>query len=84
MNMTPKPNSVVEAHFPWQVPENPFNYRGLVSHPSGIGRIPSERYGTNVAIIGPGARVSCAFPAEEYFGLDRDYRIVTIINLRKF
>ena len=54
MNTTPQPNPAFAAHFPWQFPENPFNYRGLVSQPAGIGQVPPARYGTKVAIIGAG------------------------------
>jgi len=44
-----------ETYNPWQFPEDPFNYVGLVSNPNGIGTIPSSRLKTQVAIIGAGA-----------------------------
>jgi hypothetical protein len=44
----------MQSYDPWHVPENPFNYRGLVSHPQGLGNIPQARFGEKIAIIGAG------------------------------
>jgi len=48
------PSSIREGQIfnPWQFPEDPFDYVGLVS--SSIGVIPSEKVNTKVAIIGGG------------------------------
>ncbi|MCP4537938.1 MAG: NAD(P)-binding protein [Chloroflexi bacterium] len=44
----------MKAYTPWQFPENPFDYGGLVSNSNGIGKIPQEKLGTKIAIIGAG------------------------------
>src|SRR5262245_61560916 len=35
-------------------PDFPFAYDDWVKHPSGLGKLPAERHGTEVAIIGAG------------------------------
>jgi lysine 2-monooxygenase len=45
---------------PWQFPDNPFDYTALVCHPNGIGKIPSKKTGTKIAIIGAGCAGLCA------------------------
>ncbi len=41
-------------------PDNPFDYRALVNHPKGIGKIPQAKEGTRIAIIGAGCAGLCA------------------------
>jgi len=45
---------------PWQFPDNPFDYPALVSHPKGIGKIPHQKIGTKIAVIGAGCAGLCA------------------------
>ena len=47
-------------YHPWQIPDNPFDYTALVSHPEGIGTLPDKRLGTRVVIIGAGCAGLCA------------------------
>ena len=35
-------------------PDFPFAYDNWVKHPAGLGRVPPERHGTEVAIVGAG------------------------------
>jgi NADPH-dependent 2,4-dienoyl-CoA reductase/sulfur reductase-like enzyme len=35
-------------------PDFPFAYDDYLRHPSGLGRVPAERHGTEVAIVGAG------------------------------
>ncbi len=44
----------------WELPDNPFDYVGIVSKPGGIGTIPNEKKGTRIAIIGAGCSGLCA------------------------
>ena len=51
-----------EKYNPWLIPENPFDYVGLISNPKGIGSVPRDKLGTKVAIIGAGcAGLSAAY-----------------------
>lgn len=45
---------------PWLFPDNPFDYTALIRHPEGIGRIPEDKTGTEIAIIGAGCAGLCA------------------------
>jgi monoamine oxidase len=45
---------------PWQFPDNPFDYTGLINHPKGIGKIPKNKIGTKIAVIGAGCAGLCA------------------------
>ena len=51
-----------ETYNPWLIPENPFDYVGLISNPNGIGSVPQDNLGAKVAIIGAGcAGLSAAY-----------------------
>lgn len=51
-----------DQYNPGQLPENPFDYVGLVGQSAGIGSIPKEKLGTEIAIIGAGcAGLSAAY-----------------------
>ena len=52
--------SINEPYRPWQLPENPFDYVALVDQSDGIGSIPREKQGIEVAIIGAGCAGLCA------------------------
>ena len=52
--------SINEPYRPWQLPENPFDYVALVGQSDGIGSIPREKQGIEVAIIGAGCAGLCA------------------------
>lgn len=59
--MNPKPQGshpMIEP--PWLFPDNPFDYTALIRHPQGIGRIPKDKTGTKIAIIGAGCAGLCA------------------------
>jgi len=45
---------------PWLFPDNPFDYTSLIRHPQGIGRLPKDKTGTRIAIIGAGCAGLCA------------------------
>lgn len=45
---------------PWPIPDNYFDYVKLVSKSGGIGRLPPEKLGTEIAIIGAGCAGLCA------------------------
>lgn len=45
---------------PWQFPDNPFDYTTLINQPGGIGKIPDNKFGTKIAIIGAGCAGLCA------------------------
>lgn len=49
-----------DRYDPWQIPDNFFDYVKLVSRSEGIGRIPEEKLGTRIAIIGAGCAGLCA------------------------
>ncbi|MBW1944431.1 MAG: FAD-dependent oxidoreductase [Deltaproteobacteria bacterium] len=51
---------VFMKYTPWQFPENPFDYVELASNPGGIGRIPQDRIGTKICVIGAGCSGLCA------------------------
>ncbi|UCH92331.1 MAG: FAD-dependent oxidoreductase [Candidatus Aminicenantes bacterium] len=50
----------IKDYDPWQSPENPFDYRALIRTTDGIGKIPKEKLGTKIAIIGAGCSGLCA------------------------
>jgi hypothetical protein len=49
-----------DRYDPWQIPDNFFDYVKLVSRSDGIGRIPGDKLGTRIAIIGAGCAGLCA------------------------
>lgn len=53
-------SNIIKEYNPRQFPENPFDYRKLAGNPRGIGVIPLEKRGTQIAIIGAGASGLCA------------------------
>ncbi|OGR12859.1 MAG: hypothetical protein A2277_17500 [Desulfobacterales bacterium RIFOXYA12_FULL_46_15] len=44
----------------WRFPDNPFDYGSLIGHPEGIGKIPEEKTGAKIAVIGAGCAGLCA------------------------
>ena len=45
-------------------PDFPFAYDDWLKHPSGLGSVPAERHGTEVAIVGAGAAgMTAAYPS---------------------
>ena len=49
-----------DQYDPWQIPDNIFDYVQLVSQSDGIGEIPGEKLGSEIAIIGAGCAGLCA------------------------
>lgn len=49
-----------KTYNPWSIPENPFDYVGLIGNSFGIGSIPKKNYGKKVAVIGAGCAGLCA------------------------
>ena len=54
------PHTAITGHDPKQKPvtifgpDFPFAYDDWLSHPAGLGQVPPEKYGSEVAIIGAG------------------------------
>jgi monoamine oxidase len=49
-----------DRYYPWQIPDNLFDYVQLVSQSDVIGSIPKEKLGTEIAIVGAGCAGLCA------------------------
>ncbi len=49
-----------DRYGPWQIPDSIFDYVQLVSRSDGIGEVPGEKLGTEIAIIGAGCAGLCA------------------------